>query len=97
MCQRIAIFLVVFLFLLSSKFFGQQVFKPARYKISPEKPAVLLKTDPIDPDLYVRHLGIICKQEILLEKKTTIPFRIRLGSLDYVNKLEGKRKYHFPF
>jgi len=37
------------------------------------------------------HWGIMCIGEYKLEKKTGIPFRFRLGSLEYVNKLEGKK------
>ena len=37
------------------------------------------------------HWGVMCVGEYKLEQKTGIPFRFRLGSLEYVNKLEGKR------
>jgi hypothetical protein len=33
----------------------------------------------------------MCLPEWKLQKTTGIPLRLRLGSLDYVNHLEGKR------
>lgn len=39
---------------------------------------------------YPSSLGVICKAELKLDKISPVPFRFRLGSLDYVNWLERK-------
>jgi hypothetical protein len=45
---------------------------------------------PLADDYYLRHLGIMCEKEWQLEKTTHIPLRLRLGSLQECNKMEGK-------
>ncbi len=50
----------------------------------------------VPQDLYSNNLSFFCKKELQVEKLTKIPFRVRLGSLDYVNSLEGKGQNLFP-
>lgn len=64
------------------------------------KPLVVLRADTLKQpvktaaffpaNFYASNLGFFCRREISFEKKTRVPLRIRLGSLQYVNYLEGK-------
>ena len=45
----------------------------------------------IRPDFYTQNFGFFCKKELQLEKITRIPVKIRLGSVQQCDWLEGKR------
>ena len=41
---------------------------------------------------YEPHLAFFCRVEVKIDKAVGTPFRFRLGSVDYVDYLEGKRR-----
>ncbi|HMJ46609.1 MAG TPA: hypothetical protein VK498_04735 [Ferruginibacter sp.] len=51
----------------------------------------LISNKVISPDFYSRNMGFFCRQEIKLEKATKIPFKFRLGSVQYCDWLEAKK------
>ncbi|TMI65133.1 MAG: hypothetical protein E6H07_04220 [Bacteroidetes bacterium] len=55
-----------------------------------EKFAATFCTSPLIKNYYTSNLGFICKREYIFEKQTSLPLRLRLGSLDYTNYLEQK-------
>jgi hypothetical protein len=44
----------------------------------------------LSPKLYTQSLGFFCQKELKLDKITPVPFRFRLGSMEYVNWMEQK-------
>lgn len=54
-------------------------------------PGVILPKNVISPNFYVKNLGFFCKQELKLEAVTGIPFKFRLGSVQYCDWMEGKK------
>jgi hypothetical protein len=51
----------------------------------------VLRSLMISKNYSKNHYGVFCKLENRIHKNTKFPVRFRLGSLDYVNKLEGKQ------
>jgi hypothetical protein len=41
-------------------------------------------------NFYTKHMGLVCKMELSLQKTSGLPFYFRLGSLRYVDYLEKK-------
>ena len=51
---------------------------------------VFIEKQVIPQKFYVNNLGFFCVQELKFEAATGIPFKFRLGSVQYCDRLEGK-------
>ena len=73
---------------LTNPSFTKPIFNPT---ILPVKPlSYILLLNPFQKTSYRQPLGFFCRKEWQFEKTTSIPLRIRLGSLEYTDYLEKK-------
>ena len=66
---------------------------PVRFSLFPQPVSSVTgkgKTVFLRPDFYVECLGVVCRNEWRMDKVMPVQLRFRLGSLEYVNKLENK-------
>ncbi len=63
---------------------------PLQFKWAHSNEKIFNDVKQPQPILSKGYEAFFCKMEFKLEQKTKIPFRFRLGTLDYVDRLEQK-------
>lgn len=64
----------------------------AQLRFQPKTDTVekIISIRPLPQNFYSQHTGYFCKKELQLQKTTSFPLFIRLGSKEYVDYLERK-------
>lgn len=66
---------------------------PLKKEAPPGLQQAILRPGQLPSAYAYKDLAFFCKLEVQLESSLSIPFKIRLGSVDYVNYLEQKNPY----
>ena len=82
---RIGLLLFLLLMLNSTKALSQLHLKPKKDSLNKT-----LRCFVLPPNFYTMKMGYLCKKELQLQKRTSLPVFIRLGSKDYVDRMERK-------
>ena len=84
-------------FQLSKNYNATNFYHDKNYK-SPAESVLICKPEitgsrvfVISPDYYTQNFGFFCKKELQFEKVTKVPFKFRLGSVQYCDRMEGKK------
>ena len=64
---------------------------PFPYLISTASFIRSFEKEVVSPKFYTSNLGFFCKQELKIQAITKIPVKIRVGSVQYCDWMEGKK------
>jgi hypothetical protein len=84
MARLITVFFIALL-LNSLKAFSQ-----AKFNKCTDSTGKRISLKILPQNFYSQHMGFFCKKEVQVQKASSLPVFIRLGSKEYVDKLEGK-------
>jgi hypothetical protein len=81
---------MLFLFLATAMLNSLEASSQLNLKRPTDTPGRKISLSPLPQNFYKQNLGYFCKKELQLQKATSLPIFIRLGSKEYIDYLERK-------